>query len=153
MNSPKPSVRSATIQDADDIARWQIAMAYETEGMQLDAATVLAGVKHVFAHPDIGDYMIGCIDDKPVACLLLLREWSDWRCGTVLWIHSLYVEKTYRRTGIFKAMYDRVRSRVADDSSLRGIRLYVDKTNATALKTYSSIGMDGNHYQTFEWMK
>ena len=151
--SRKLSVRSAVINDAADIARWQMAMASETEGMQLQSETVLAGVKHVFAHPEIGEYMIGCVDDQAVACLLLLREWSDWRCGTVLWIHSLYVEKDHRRSGIFKAMYERIKARVADDSSLRGIRLYVDKSNQTALKTYKNIGMNGDHYQTFEWMK
>lgn len=153
MKSLKLSVRPATIQDAGDIARWQVAMASETEGMQLHLDTVSAGVNHVFAHPEIGEYLIGCVDDKAVACLMLLREWSDWRCGTVLWIHSLYVEKAHRRSGIFRAMYERIRSRVADDSSLRGIRLYVDKRNTTALKTYADLGMDGSHYQTFEWMK
>ena len=34
-----------------------------------------------------------------------------------------------------------------------GIRLYVDKTNHNALKTYSSLGMNGEHYSMFEWMK
>jgi hypothetical protein len=50
-------------------------------------------------------------------------------------------------------MYERIKARVVDDSNLRGIRLYVDKTNENALCTYKNIGMNGDHYQTFEWMK
>jgi ribosomal protein S18 acetylase RimI-like enzyme len=146
-------VRKATPDDAESIARWQLAMALETENFKLDPKTVLAGVRHVFAEKNIGEYLIGMREGVPVACMLLLREWSDWRCGTLLWIHSLYVEPVARRSGIFRLMYDFVKNSVEADSKLRGIRLYVDKTNHAAIATYTNIGMDGSHYQTFEWMK
>jgi len=29
----------------------------------------------------------------------------------------------------------------------------VDKTNKNAQKTYENVGMNGEHYQLFEWMK
>lgn len=147
------SVRKATVEDVSSIARWQLAMASETEELKLSLDTVTPGVRHVFAHPEIGEYLIGCIDGKAVGCLLLLNEWSDWRCGTVLWIHSLYVEREFRRFGIFKSMYQHVKQRVESDATLRGIRLYVDRSNQPAVQTYTKIGMNGDHYQTFEWMK
>ena len=34
-----------------------------------------------------------------------------------------------------------------------GIRLYVDNKNEIAHKAYDSIGMDGDHYRVYEWMK
>ncbi len=34
-----------------------------------------------------------------------------------------------------------------------GIRLYVDKRNLNAQKVYTSLGMNGDHYTTYEWMK
>lgn len=151
--SPKITVRPATSDDVSSIARWQVAMASETEGMTLDLSTVTAGARHVFAHPEVGEYLIGCANGEAVGCLLLLREWSDWRNGTVLWIHSLYVEKAYRKHGVFKTMYESVKSRIINDPNLKGIRLYVDKTNMPALTTYTRIGMNGDHYSTFEWMK
>jgi len=39
------------------------------------------------------------------------------------------------------------------DEGVSGIRLYVDKTNTNAIKVYNSVGMDGEHYRVFEWMK
>lgn len=147
------SIRSAVVNDAERIANWQIAMALETEGMRLKPEVVLAGVKHVFAHPEIGEYLIAMVDGTPAACTLLLREWSDWRCGNVLWIHSLYVEPKFRRSGLFTALYSYIKNNVERDDALRGIRLYVDRSNQNAIATYSKIGMDGSHYQLYEWMK
>jgi RimJ/RimL family protein N-acetyltransferase len=46
-----------------------------------------------------------------------------------------------------------VRARVADDPAIRGIRLYVDRRNTAAQQVYSRLGMNGEHYQVFEWMK
>jgi predicted GNAT family acetyltransferase len=42
---------------------------------------------------------------------------------------------------------------VNTDPDLRGIRLYVDKTNAVAKAVYQKLGMNGEHYQMYEWMK
>jgi len=42
---------------------------------------------------------------------------------------------------------------VANDESLKGIRLYVDETNTAAREVYTRLGMNGEHYRVFEWMK
>jgi len=34
-----------------------------------------------------------------------------------------------------------------------GLRLYVDKTNHSAIEVYHKIGMTNRHYDLFEWMK
>jgi ribosomal protein S18 acetylase RimI-like enzyme len=39
------------------------------------------------------------------------------------------------------------------DEAVRGIRLYVDRRNTRAQQVYTRLGMDGEHYQVFEWMK
>ncbi len=31
--------------------------------------------------------------------------------------------------------------------------LYVDRRNVAAHKVYESLGMNGDHYQVFEWLK
>jgi len=33
-----------------------------------------------------------------------------------------------------------------------GLRLYVEADNVYAQQVYEAMGMDGNHYRTFEWM-
>ena len=146
-------IRPAREEDSAFIVASQIRMAAETEGVQLDRATVERGVRAVFDDPARGRYYLAELDGEPAGCLLTIPEWSDWRNGTVLWIHSLYVSPQHRRRGVFRAFYDHLRKMVAADESLRGLRLYVDKTNTRARKTYEAMGMDGGHYQTFEWMK
>lgn len=50
-------------------------------------------------------------------------------------------------------MYAHIQNLVKENENIRGIRLYVDKTNIGAQKTYENTGMNGEHYQLFEWMK
>ena len=80
-------------------------------------------------------------------------EWSDWRNNTVVWIQSVYVLPGFRKRGVFNALYETVKSMVNEDPSFAGIRLYVDRTNHNAQEVYKKSGMNGDHYQVFEWMK
>jgi ribosomal protein S18 acetylase RimI-like enzyme len=50
-------------------------------------------------------------------------------------------------------MYEHVQSIVKQDPDLKGIRLYVDRTNVGAQDVYTRLGMNGEHYGVFEWMK
>ena len=79
-------------------------------------------------------------------------EWSDWRNGTVLWIQSVYIDKAWRGKGIYKKMYEHIQMIVTKSDDLKGIRLYVDRTNKAAQQVYEKLGMNGEHYQVFEWM-
>jgi len=146
-------IRPATREDAGFIARSQIAMALETESMKLDPDTVSRGVAHVFDHPYIGFYLIGEIDGEKAGCCLVLSEWSDWRAGNVLWIHSVYIETKHRRGGVFSSLYGHLKTMVNTDPTLRGLRLYVDKSNTKAITTYQALGMNQEHYHLFEWLK
>lgn len=146
-------VRPAVHDDAPIIARFQIEMAWETEGIRLDEGTVDAGVRAVFADQGKGRYFVAEVDDAVVGCLLVTYEWSDWRNGTVLWIQSLYVLPGHRRGGVFRALYEHLLGLVEADDSLRGIRLYVDSRNAAAQRAYEAMGMDGGHYRLYEWLK
>lgn len=138
---------------ADFIATSQVKMALETEDYELDYNTVLKGVTSVIENPVKGNYYIVFINDEPVSCLLTVPEWSDWRNKTVLWIHSVYVDESYREQGVYKYMYKCLSEFVESDDSYAGIRLYVDKRNIKALKVYSSLGMESEHYSLCEWLK
>jgi len=148
-----PTVRPARPEDAPVIARFQILMARETEGMELDPETVGRGVAAVFADRGRGEYVIAEAGGQLLGCLLVTPEWSDWRNGTVLWIHSVYVVPEHRGRGVYRALWEHLRARVQAASDLRGIRLYVDKRNTAAQRVYTRLGMTREHYDLFEWMK
>lgn len=146
-------IRRGRRKDASNIVDFQIRMAKEAEDLTLDRPTVEKGVQAVFHDPHKGAYWIAELDGKVVGCLLTVPEWSDWRNGTVLWIHSVYVIPSARRRGVFRMMYKNLKTRVEQSADLRGLRLYVERENERAQKTYNAMGMDGNHYKMFEWMK
>jgi len=139
--------------DCEMIVDFQIAMALETEGIKLDPATVLRGVDAVFDDPGKGFYLVARDGSRTVGSLMITYEWSDWRARTVWWIQSLFVIPEYRRQGIYRMMYEWLLGKVQKDDSVGGIRLYVDLTNKNAQKVYESLGMDGNHYRFYEFMK
>lgn len=145
--------RDAEIADAPSIIEFQIAMAAETEDFALDATTVTDGVHAIFADPSLGRYFVGTADEAVVASLMITYEWSDWRNGMVWWIQSVFVSPSFRRTGVYRGLYDHVRAMAERDDGVRGIRLYVDRRNTRAQEVYSRLGMDGEHYRVFEWMK
>lgn len=128
-------------------------MAQETEDFALDRAICTRGVAAVFADPSHGRYFVADDGAQLVASLMITLEWSDWRNGTVWWIQSVYVRPEYRRKGIYAGLYQHVKEIAERDANVRGIRLYVDRRNTSAQEVYRRMGMNGEHYQVFEWMK
>ena len=135
------------------IFNFQIEMALESEGLKLDPQTVEKGVLRVFENPNIGNYMVYLDGDEILGCLLIQNEWSDWRNGVVLWIHSVYILPQFRKRGIFKKMYEELKRKVGNDPNLLGLRLYVDKKNIGAQKVYEKLNMGNDHYMLYEWLK
>ena len=144
-------IRAAVIADAQFIADANYAMALETESLDLDKPTLLAGVKAVFENSARGSYSIAEIAGEKAGCLLLTYEWSDWRNKQTAWIQSLYVLPEFRGQGAFKAMFATIESRI-QSGEFAGVRLYVDSTNTKAQDVYNKLGMNGDHYKLFEKM-
>jgi len=146
-------IRLARREDSAAIIDFQVRMARETEGMELDLPTVTRGVQAVFDDPAKGEYWVAESDGRVVGSLLTTYEWSDWRNGTVIWIQSVYVPLELRRSGIYRRLYEHLRERVLASPGLMGIRLYVDRRNAAAQRVYERLGMSREHYEMFEWLK
>jgi len=147
------TVRPATLDDAITIIDFQLNMAMETESLALDYHTVTRGVHAVFEDSTKGSYYVAVDGEKVIGSLMTTYEWSDWRCGTVIWIQSVYISPEYRGQGVYKNLYQYIQQLVTPESGYRGIRLYVDKTNLPAQRVYEKLGMNGEHYQVYEWMK
>jgi GNAT superfamily N-acetyltransferase len=145
--------REATSTDIERIVAFQVAMAEETEQLRLDRSVCTPGVAAVFSDPSLGRYYVGETDGTVIASALITYEWSDWRNGTVWWIQSVYVVPEARRQKIYAGLYSHLQNLARGDDRVRGIRLYVDRSNAIAQQVYTKLGMNGEHYQVFEWMK
>lgn len=144
-------IRRAASDDADAIARWNIAMAWETERKALDPETIGRGVRAVFDEPRRGFYLIAELDGAAVGCLLVTYEWSDWRCGDFWWVQSVYVAPDARRAGVFRGLYAHVKA-MAGGAGAVGVRLYVETENERAQVTYGGLGMERCHYYMYEAM-
>jgi GNAT superfamily N-acetyltransferase len=153
-NDHSPIVcRRALPADAETIARFQESMANETESITLDPGTVRRGVATVLSTPALGHYWLAEGGGSVIASLMITFEWSDWRNRMVWWIQSVWVEEPWRRRGVYATMYRHVRAIAENDANVAGIRLYVDRRNTRAQEVYRRLGMNGDHYLAFEWMK
>ena len=148
-------VRKATPADAGVIADFNLALAWETEHLRLEADRVRAGVKALLAEPARGTYYIAEAVSHSGAReiagqLLITYEWSDWRNGNFWWVQSVYVANAARKTGVFRTLFEHVRSEARSREDVCGLRLYVDGNNTKAFQAYERMGMTLTNYQIFE---
>jgi len=145
--------REARPADSASILKFQLAMARETEGFELEQAVCADGVRAVFQDANLGRYYVAERGDRVVGVLLVTFEWSDWRNGRVWWIQSVFVTPAERGKGIYSGLYRHVKGLVEKDARARGLRLYVHRSNHHAQKVYAKLGMSKDHYEIYEWMK
>ncbi len=146
---PPITIRRATAPDLAAIVAFNIAMAWETEGLRLDQAAISAGVQGLFDQPQFGFYVVAERAGEVVGSLMITYEWSDWRNRVFWWIQSVYVRPEARGQGVYRALYEGVRT-MGRDANCCGFRLYVEKTNGTAQAVYRKLGMAESHYLMFD---
>lgn len=144
------SVRDAVAGDADTIVSYNERMAIETEGKALARDTVSAGVRNLLSDPARGRYWMAESGGAVVGQIMVTLEWSDWRNGYFWWIQSVYVVPDMRGRGVFRALYEHVRTLAEQAGNACGLRLYVEKENTTALATYEALGMHDPGYRMME---
>jgi ribosomal protein S18 acetylase RimI-like enzyme len=136
------SIRLATLADAPVVAEFNRLLAEETEGKKLDPAVLARGVAACLADPIKGIYYLAEDGGRAVGQIGLTYEWSDWRDGWHWWIQSVYVREEFRRRGVFRALYEHVYQAACGDPTVVGLRLYVEKDNVVAKRTYLQLGME-----------
>src|SRR5436190_1568464 len=142
--------REANRRDLLTIVGFQRAMAKETEDLELDLYVCTRGVEAIFEDRALGRYFVAEIEGAGVVGgLLITPEWSDWRNGWVWWIQSVYVIPEKRRLGIYRGLYQFVKTLAEATEIVKGLRLYVDRGNTNAQEVYRRLGMNGEHYQVF----
>jgi GNAT superfamily N-acetyltransferase len=139
-------IRAAKVADIAFLVECNAAMALETEHKTLDHDVLTRGTQAVFDDPRRGFYLMAEHDGQAAGCLLITYEWSDWRNGNWWWFQSVYVTKASRRAGIFRALYAEVERRARAAGAV-GLRLYVERDNERAQRTYASLGMEEEAYR------
>ena len=146
-------IRRALSQDVAELAEFNIRTARETEGIELIPEVATAGVRAMIDNPQRGFYLVVELDNNIQASLMVTTEWSDWRNGMFWWIQSVYVRSAYRRQGLYRELYERVKELAEQEPAVCGFRLYVERDNLTAQKTYQSLGMSETDYRLYEERK
>ncbi len=144
------NIRQANDHDAQTIAGFNSLMAIETEGKTLQPEIILSGVQNMIANPAYGYYLVAEQDGQVVGSLMITRQWSDWRNSMFWWIESVYICKEYRRQGIYRQLYNKVKTLAEKDGNICGFRLSVEKDNLKAQQTYQSLGMTKTDYLIYE---
>ena len=152
MNQSEFHIRLAEPRDLESLVTYNMALASETEGRQLERSLLQSGVKSILADSTKGFYVV--MEHRPtgemIGQLLITFEWSDWRNAVFWWLQSVYVHKEWRRQGVFKALYDYVLAEGKRRGNVAGIRLYVEQDNAVAQQVYTQAGLSTAPYKVFE---
>jgi GNAT superfamily N-acetyltransferase len=147
------NIRRAVLSDSKALAEFNTSMARETEGIELIPSVIGSGVKAMIENPQMGFYLVVEDEGKIQASLMITAEWSDWRNGLFWWIQSVYVNQQYRRQGLYRKLYEHVKSLAEAENHVCGFRLYVEHDNQIAQKTYRTLGMDETSYKMYEELK
>lgn len=141
----------ASADHVDEIVAHNCAMAKETEDLDLPPEKLAPGVRAAVLDKKAQYFvLVEQATRRVLAQTMITYEWSDWRNAPCWWIQSVFVPQDWRRKGLWRALYARVR-REAVAQGACGLRLYAERANHRAQHAYTSLGMT-SHYVVFEDM-
>jgi GNAT superfamily N-acetyltransferase len=144
------AIREADTRDCELIARFNVALARESEGLALELPVVRQGVQALVADRRKGIYFVADAAGAVIGQVLITYEWSDWRNGNIWWLQSVYVQQEFRRRGVFKMLLTHVLEQARRQTQVCSVRLYMDADNATARQAYERLGIKQTNYVVFE---
>ena len=144
------TVRRASASDVPTIARQNREMAQESEHLDLEPGRLLDGARAVLEDPSKGFYLVAEANGQIVGQLLITYEWSDWRNSVFWWIQSVYVDPAFRRQGVYTQLHETIELEARKAGNVCGLRLYVEKNNQNAQRSYRRLGMSKTGYDMYE---
>jgi GNAT superfamily N-acetyltransferase len=143
-------IRIAQKRDAETITTQNIALAKESENISLPYDTALAGVKALLSDEKKGFYLVAEEHKTIVGQLMITVEWSDWRNKPIWWVQSVFVQKPWRKKGVFTTLLDEVKE-MARQQDVAFLRLYAHQNNTSARKVYEIIGWHQDPYVVYHF--
>jgi ribosomal protein S18 acetylase RimI-like enzyme len=147
-------IRKADSGDITVLVGFNQAMARETEAKDLNLSILTSGVQDLLKNDRHGFYLVAVdareVDGEAIGSLMVTYEWSDWRNGVFWWIQSVYIKPEFRRQGVYRRLYEFVKELASADENVCGFRLYVERENRIAQRTYEQLGMRESHYVMYE---
>lgn len=147
-----PHIREATRSDRDTLVAFNINLALETEGKHLAIEHIRPGVEALLADAAKGRYWLAEARGQVVGQIMVTYEWSDWRCAWFWWIQSVYVDADHRGQGVYRALFEQVKAAALASGEVCGLRLYVERDNTSALRTYDRCGLKPAGYEMREML-
>ena len=142
-------IREAEKFDIPVIAKFNQALAKETEDIQLDSETLASGISNALNREEC-HYFLAELNGKVVGQTMITYEWSDWRNGIMWWIQSVFVSPEYRGKGIFRSLFYHIEQLAKKHPDVKTLRLYVMKNNLPGKNTYEALGMMDSDYVIYE---
>ena len=150
MNNPSIQIREGRLEDVPVIVEYNQRMAMETEGKELDSATVAKGVEQGLRQPEKCRFFVAEAEGMVIGQAMITYEWSDWDNRDLWWIQSVYVHPGHRRRGVFTKLYRHIESLAVEKDQVRALRLYVKEDNAVGQATYKKLNMSYTGYHVYE---
>lgn len=144
------SIRRGLPGDLAAVVDFNLALARETEGRELEPARLAAGVAAALADASKGAYWLADASGRVVGQLMVTLEWSDWRDGWFWWLQSVYVEPAWRGKGVFRSLARFVEAEARSRREVCGLRLYMEPHNDRARSAYTRLGWQPAGYELFE---
>lgn len=141
-------IRRAQKEDAEAITAQNVALARESENIILNHETTLAGVTALLSDEKKGLYLVAEENKTIVGQLMITMEWSDWRNKPIWWVQSVYVQKVWRKQGVFTRLLDEAKD-MACQEGVAFLRLYAHQDNKPALSVYEQIGWRQDPYRVY----
>ena len=144
-------VRDATVEDVESIVDFNYRLAAESERKILDRDVLTSGVRRGFGHPELCRYFIAEVNGDPAGMTMLTYELTDWQDGVIWWLQSVFVRPRYRKSGVFRSVYDHIKALALASPDARALALYVKRYNQRAIETYKAMGMVDGDYDVMEY--
>jgi GNAT superfamily N-acetyltransferase len=142
-------IRNAALEDAEAIARFNVLLAGESENEELEYQTVLKGVRTLLLDERKGFYLVALEKNVVIGQVMVTFEWSDWRNRNIWWLQSVYVDKAWRKKGVFRDLFEELWLRAAKEG-VGLLRLHIHAANRNALEVYRRIGMEKAPYVMYQ---
>ncbi len=143
------NIRKAKLTDSKKIAEFNVLIAKESENLEISYETTAKALKKLIKEKNKGFYLVAKENNKIIGQLMITYEWSDWSNQDFWWIQSVYVDKKFRKKGVFKNLLKKVKE-LAKLENVSKIRLYVHKENKNAINVYNAVDMKKKDYIIYE---